>query len=271
MLIGAQGNLIDSSDFSAFELDIHPNLVQEIPALKSDASQNRTTSEDLGENGSGEGASFSPGDVSRRIFGPDAQGVESCQKIDAESIQRQRQTIGLSGLLNPIPTLGNFDAKGTEHTVRFRGSFVEKHQHSDGWTAYLDHRGLLGIRRALPTEYLKRLDDHNEYFGDQIRIIGITRSNRFVSIQPTLRGGEPSENEIRDLLQESGWQRVPMNLQNLPAQLMGTAWWHESEERILVDARKPNFKKTPFGILPIDLVISELPQALLVKLRERLI
>lgn len=86
-----------------------------------------------------------------------------------------------------------------------------------------------------------------------------------------MRGGEPSENEIRDLFQESGWQRVPMTLQNLPAKLMGTACWHESEERILVDARKPNFKKTPFGILPIDLVISELPQALLVKLRERLI
>lgn len=71
---------------SAFELDIHPNLLREIPALNSDANQNRTTSKDLGENGSSEGASFSPGDVSRRIFGPDAQGVESCEKNDSESI-----------------------------------------------------------------------------------------------------------------------------------------------------------------------------------------
>lgn len=88
-----------------------------------------------------------------------------------------------------IPALESFDTKGTEHTVRFRGSHVEKHQHSDGWTAFLDDRGLLGIRRALPTEYLSRLDDHNEFFGDQIRIIGLTRANRFVTIQPTLRGG----------------------------------------------------------------------------------
>jgi hypothetical protein len=110
------------------------------------------------------------------------------------------------GTSDRFPALDKFDAKGTEHTVRFSGFFVEKHQHSDGWTAFVDDRGLLGIRHALPTEYLSRLDDHNEFFGDQIRIIGLTRANRFVTIQPTLRGGEPSENEIRDLLQESGWQ-----------------------------------------------------------------
>ena len=171
-----------------------------------------------------------------------------------------------SGLLNMIASSDHFDAKGTEHTVRYRGSIVEKFQHSDGWTTFLDDRGLLAIRHALPSEYLRRLDDHNELFGDQIRVIGLTRTNRFVTTQPTLRGGEPSENEIRDLLQESGWQRVPISLQNLPAKLMGTAWWHESEELILVDARKPNFKKTPFGILPIDLVLSELPKELLHKL-----
>jgi hypothetical protein len=59
-----------------------------------------------------------------------------------------------------------------------------------------------------------------------------------------------------------------MALQNLPAQIMGTAWWHESEDRILVDARKPNFKKTSFGILPIDLVLSAIPKELLLKLKE---
>jgi hypothetical protein len=235
--------------------------------LKSDGSKNRTTSENIGTHGSCESKGFLPSDVSRRIFGTDTERVESCQKNCAESIQSQRQTIAQSGLLAVIPALESFDAKGTEHTVRFRGSYVEKHQHSDGWTAFLDDRGLLGIRRALPTEYLSRLDDHNEFFGDQIRIIGLTRANRFVTIQPTLRGGEPTENEIRDLLQESGWQRIPMALQNLPARLMGSAWWHEAEDRILVDARKPNFKKTSFGVLPIGLVISALPQEFLLKVK----
>lgn len=49
---------------------------------------------------------------------------------------------------------------------------------------------------------------------------------------------------------------------------MGTAWWHESEGLVLVDARKPNFKKTDFGILPIDLILSDLPADLLNRIKE---
>jgi hypothetical protein len=117
---------------------------------------------------------------------------------------------------------------------------------------------MLGIERALPTEYLRRLDLQNELFGDHIQVIGLTRANRFATIQPTLRGGEPSENEIRNVLEEGGWQRVPIQVQNLPIQLMGSAWWHDEEGLVLVDARKPNFKKTGFGVLPIDLVLADL-------------
>lgn len=127
---------------------------------------------------------------------------------------------------------------------------------------------MLAIGPALPTEYLRRLEFQNELFGDQIHILGLTRGTRFVITQPTLRGGEPSENEIRDLLLHSGWQRVPIKLQNLPSQLMGTAWWHEDEELVLVDARKPNFKKTDFGILPIDLILADLPTELLRRIKE---
>ena len=49
---------------------------------------------------------------------------------------------------------------------------------------------------------------------------------------------------------------------------MGTAWWHENEDLVLVDARKPNFKKTEFGILPIDLILSDLPPDLLRRMME---
>lgn len=59
-----------------------------------------------------------------------------------------------------------------------------------------------------------------------------------------------------------------MDFQNFPSQLMGTAWWHENEDLVLVDARKPNFKKTEFGILPIDLILSDLPPDLLRRMME---
>jgi hypothetical protein len=82
------------------------------------------------------------------------------------------------------------------------------------------------------------------------------------TIQPTLRGGEPGENEIRDVLEEAGWRRIPIQVQSLPIQLMGSAWWHVEEGLVLLDARKPNFKKTDFGVLPIDLILADLSPAM---------
>jgi hypothetical protein len=38
---------------------------------------------------------------------------------------------------------------------------------------------------------------------------------------------------------------------------MGSAWYHDEEQLILLDARKPNLKKTDYGTLPIDLIIGE--------------
>jgi len=115
------------------------------------------------------------------------------------------------------------------------------------------------LGEALPSEYLRRLHLQNELFGDVIQIIGVTRGNRFAISQPTLQGGEPSEIEIRNVLENAGWKRVPMNLQELPHKLMGSAWWHVEEEVILLDARKPNFKKTMKGeVLPIDLILADI-------------
>ena len=137
---------------------------------------------------------------------------------------------------------------------------MHKFQHRDGWVSILDRQKQLNVSPATPLQYLRRLDLQNTLFGDDIRIIDITRANRFVSSQPTLRGGEPTENEIRDVLAEGGWQRVNISCQNLPHQLMGSSWWHPDEELVLLDARKPNFKKTDFGTLPIDLVIGDLTE-----------
>lgn len=128
----------------------------------------------------------------------------------------------------------------------------------DGWIATVTQGNKIGVAHALPSEYLHRLELQNDLFGDKLRIIGLTKANRFAISQPTLKGGEPTEIEIREVLEAAGWVRIPIELQDLPAVLMGSAWWHQEEKVILLDARKPNFKKTDFGILPIDLVLSDL-------------
>lgn len=230
-----------------------------------DGSENREPPENCGADEFRKGAGILPGDVARTIFGTNSEGAESLQAGRPEIAKDQRKMIAAAGLLPPVAYLGNIDAKGTEHAVRFRGVLVEKHQHADGWAPMMDKSGMLVIHKALPTEYLRRLELQNELFGDHVQVIGLTRANRFAIVQPTLRGGEPSENEIRDVLQMGGWRRVPIQLQNLPSQLMGSAWWHEEEGLVLLDARKPNFKKTEFGVLPIDLILGDLS----LKMRER--
>lgn len=226
--------------------------------LNHDGSQNRESPEDRGEDEFREGSGILPGDVAHRVFGPDSEGTAGLEGRRSEIAKAQRELISAAGILPLVSYPGRVDAKGTEHAVRFRGSTVEKHQHSDGWVPVLDRSGMLGIEHALPSEYLRRLELQNELFGDHVQVVGLTRANRFATVQPTLRGGEPSENEIRDVLEEGGWQRIPISIQNLPIQLMGSAWWHDAEELVLLDARKPNFKKTDFGVLPIDLIIAEL-------------
>jgi hypothetical protein len=226
--------------------------------LKPDGSEDRESPQARGADEFRSGPGISPGNVARRIFGSDSGKSASLESDRYEVAKAQRKIITAAGLLRVLTYPGNIDAKGTEHVVRFRGVHVEKHQHSDGWVPVLDKTGKLAIRSALPSEYLRRLHLQNELFGDAIEIIGLTRADRFAISQPTLRGGEPSENEIRDVLLHGGWRRVPTHLQNLPAQLMGSAWWHEDEELVILDARKPNFKKTDFGTLPIDLILADL-------------
>lgn len=237
--------------------------------LNADGRQNRSSPENRGTHECREGAGLLPGDVACRISCPDSGGIETTGITRPEIAKAERTLISRLGLLQVLSFPGKFDDKGTEHVVRFRGLCVEKHQHGDGWIPILDRSGMLGITTALPSEYLRRIELQNELFGDRNWLIGLPRANRFVISQPTLRGGEPGENEIRDLLLEAGWRRVPIQMQNLPNQLMGSAWWHDAEELVLLDARKPNFKMTDYGLLPIDLILADLTSEMRLRFSER--
>jgi hypothetical protein len=225
--------------------------------LKPHDDQNHESSRIGREDACSPAVGFAPLDVACRIFGSNTIRA-SCEKDRQKITTSQQQEVIASGLLSFIPFPASIDARGTEHAVRFRGKTVEKFQHSNGWVPIIDPTSKLAVTHATPLEYLKRLELQNLLFGDEIRVIGITRANRFVTSQPTLRGGEPSENDIRDVLIQGGWKRIPIESQNLPHQLMGSAWHHNEEQLILLDARKPNFKKTAYGTLPIDLIIGEL-------------
>ena len=236
---------------------------QTAPTLTGDGGKNRESQATGRADALREGEGFCPSDVTSRVFGPDPARSSHLQS-DRQTLSRpecarnERAAIASAGFLPQLVFPKAIEARGTEHVVRFQGKLVEKHQHADGWVPVVTSQGKLGLGRALPAEYLRRLELQNVLFGDDIKILGLTRGSRFAISQPTLRGGEPTENEIRDVLNEAGWRRITIDIQDLPPQLMGSAWWHKEEEVVLLDARKPNFKKTAYGVLPIDLILADL-------------
>jgi len=234
---------------------------QSTSILNSDGNTDRKPPESRGDDALGATAGIKPEDLACRIFSTNSNGSPSLQDpritSRADRTKAEWQVVAAAGL-PLIEALTTIEAQGTEHKVRFRGAFVEKHQRMDGWVPIATREGKIGVAHAVPSEYLRRLHLQNDLFGDSIRIIGVTPARRFAIIQPTLKGGEPTEIEIREVLETAGWVRVPIDLQDLPTVLMGSAWWHREEKVILLDARKPNFKKTDYGILPIDLVLADL-------------
>jgi len=229
--------------------------------VKGDDTEDGTASEGRRNDAVSENEGFSPNTVASRISGSDAEGVARKQGEGNRSnfSKGEWEAIVSAGILPRLTYLTSIDAQGTEHSVRFRGNRVEKHQRSSGWIPVVTENQKFGLGSGNPLEYLRRLELQNKLFGDDIKIIGLTPGNRFVTTQPTLKGGEPTEIEIRDLLETAGWKRIPINLQDLPPALMGSAWWHAEERVILLDARKPNLKRTDFGdILPIDFVLADL-------------
>jgi hypothetical protein len=157
-----------------------------------------------------------------------------------------------------------------EHEVRYRGS---------------DHRavkrtwpGTFGFvptcidgswqpAPASPSQYLHRQALQNELFGDQIVLEGAMVSSgpsmligqppgglSLVISQPWLDAVDvtnphPDQSEIATLMQERGFEP-------LFASLYG--WKSNSNGWVVLDAKPDNFIITPDGILPIDLLLTEI-------------
>lgn len=247
-----------------FTMESGSTIDQSVFKVTPDGSQDRKSPANRGCDAFGEGRVLSPKDVSCRVFGTDAAGTPSDEvahknsSVAAFRDKAEKGALVAASILPRLNRLGVPDARGTEHQVWYRGAEVEKHQHANGWMPIIKG-GKICIAPGLPSEYLRRLELQNDLFGDDIKVLGLTPANRFAISQPRLKGEDPSENEIKQVLEAAGWQRVPMKLQDLPTTLMGSAWWHREEQVIMLDARKPNFKKTSEGaVLPIDLVLADL-------------
>lgn len=120
---------------------------------------------------------------------------------------------------------------------------------------------------ATPREYLHRLALQNQFFADDLRLEGAIVSEGPSMIIGEAPGGlslvtsqqwleadnpddpHPAEVEVINFLQDQGFQSIFGSFYG---------WQHSGEDLVVLDAKPDNFIKTPAGILPIDLLLTEI-------------
>ena len=129
--------------------------------------------------------------------------------------------------------------------------------------------GKLDRRNATPSEYLNRMALHVAVFGSDIRLEGVTISEKPSMIigqpsgQPSIvisqrwyeRAGVATNESIHDFMVDEGFRSVP-------ASYFG--WYRFGDGVVIVDAKPDNFINTAAGVIPIDLQVAQFPQEQLV-------
>ncbi len=125
--------------------------------------------------------------------------------------------------------------------------------------------GLLVIHRpheehkASPIAYLERWHLHNELFGDDVRFLGVLRTDqgfRLLIRQPAIAGTPASDEEIARFFTDSGWKRFIVD---------GNIAYYDPQRKIVIsDTHRGNIILMDDGLLaPIDLRVQPLSGALL--------
>lgn len=132
--------------------------------------------------------------------------------------------------------------------------------------------GQLDRRNATPAEYLNRMALHIAVFASDIRLEGVTISDKPSMIigqpsgQPSIvisqlwyaRGGVATNEAIHDFLVGEGFRPVPSSY---------FGWYRLSDGVVIVDAKPDNFIKTSDGLIPIDLQMAQFNRAQLATAR----
>lgn len=114
----------------------------------------------------------------------------------------------------------------------------------------------LSLRHALPSEYLLRLGTQNAAFGDAISLQGIQagRIPAFITAQPEIDRGRPSQEDIHAFFAQCGFIRLPDDM--MMQQYSSKPFWYRSSDSIIAaDANPENFSRIEDDIIvPIDLI-----------------
>lgn len=110
-------------------------------------------------------------------------------------------------------------------------------------------------RIATPLEYLERLLLANEFFGDDIALLGLLDAGsgpQVVTSQPTIRGEPPDTNAIADFMTALGFAILPPIVVRNSGAL---SFFRESDALAAFDCHAGNFFLSDGHVFPIDVIL----------------
>ncbi len=123
-----------------------------------------------------------------------------------------------------------------------------------GWTVLPGDDGFPVLSEATPIEYLERWSNAVRYFGDQVRLRGVVKSDEGVQVvvsQAYIEGPYPRKEEIiRDMLSR-GFSLVPRF--SIGAEC-DSSFYHLAERVAVFDAAADNFILSQGVPIPVDVV-----------------
>jgi hypothetical protein len=136
----------------------------------------------------------------------------------------------------------------TTHPGKFGYSADVEMVHPRGWKA--KPRITAGLVDASPLEYLFRLHQQNEIFGDEIRVMGVARFPQGVSVlttQPFYEGDRTGQADIDAWFGHLGWKKLPAK---------DGAFYDAAKDLLIMDALPRNvLTLANGGLMPFDVVI----------------
>ncbi len=134
-------------------------------------------------------------------------------------------------------------------------------------------RPVLRLERALPSEYLDRLDLANRLFDDDVRLEGIVPlpdgDVSLVTSQQFIYGTTPTRPEVEAYMRSLGFAPVPEPTDDPRIDLHFFNWYREPDGVAVADAKPVNFLKDASGDLyAIDVIPAIVNEPLLLHFHE---
>ncbi len=182
-----------------------------------------------------------------------------------EAWARASGTLIPDGAIDVLPLVSN---STSEHEVFFRpweGRAVKRTLAGVYGQIPCAKNGALDRRNASPTEYLRRMAFQILLFDSDLKLEGVTISDKpslvlfeppgqpsFVVSQRWFEmAGKVTTEEIQALMEEAGFEFVPKAY---------FGWFRRADGMVVVDAKPDNFIKTAVGLVPIDLQMAQFTQ-----------